>query len=160
MSNRKQELQEKITAWFFGFWVRQFRMSYLIVITIVIMWLIAAINIPKESSPAVKLGIISIATSYPGTNPIDMDSLVTDKIYKEIKDIKWIDKIESKSNLGLSILSLTLKTNAVTKDVLSDVRSAVARVTLPTDAKTPSIHEMSMQTRRSSLIELSNSKKP
>lgn len=32
--------------------------------------------------------IISISTVYPGTNPIDMDSLVTDKIYKEVKDIK------------------------------------------------------------------------
>ena len=49
---------------------------------------VAAINIPKESSPAVKLGIISISTSYVGTNPIDMDALVTDKIYKQVKDIK------------------------------------------------------------------------
>lgn len=52
------------------------------------MGLVAAIAIPKESSPAVKLGIIAISTSYPGTNPIDMDALVTDKIYKEVKDIK------------------------------------------------------------------------
>jgi multidrug efflux pump subunit AcrB len=52
------------------------------------MGIVAVINIPKESSPAIKLGIISISTIYPGTNPIDMDALVTDKIYKEIKDIK------------------------------------------------------------------------
>lgn len=86
--SRIEELREKFTRGFLGFWVRQFRISYLIVITIIIMGTVAAVSIPKESSPSVKLGIISISTVYPGTNPIDMDSLVTDKIYKEVKDIK------------------------------------------------------------------------
>ena len=87
-TSRIQELRDKFTKGFLGFWVRQFRISYLIVITIIVMGLVAAINIPKESSPAVKLGIISISTAYPGTNPIDIDSLITDKLYKEVKDIK------------------------------------------------------------------------
>jgi multidrug efflux pump subunit AcrB len=148
MNTRKQELQEKFKTWFFGFWVKQFRISYLIVITIVVMGIISAIAIPKESSPAVKLWIISIGTSYPGTNPIDIDSLITDKIYKEVKDIKWIDKIQSNSVLGFSSVSLTLKTNAVTKDVLSDVRSAVWRIILPADAKAPTITEIETDTNR------------
>ncbi len=147
-SSRNLELREKFTAWFLWFWVRQFRISYLIVITIVIMGLVAAINIPKESSPAVKLGIISISTSYIGTNPIDMDALITDKIYKQVKDIKWIDKINSTSALGFSSVSLTLKTDANTKDVLSDVRSAVSRASLPADAKTPVITEIETDTSR------------
>lgn len=87
-TSRLETLREKTTSGFLGFWVRQFRMSYLIVITIVVMGSLAAIAIPKESSPSVKLGIISISTSYVGTNPVDMDSLVTDKIYKQVKDIK------------------------------------------------------------------------
>ena len=44
--------------------------------------------IPKESSPNIKFGMVAITTSYPGTNPVDMDSLITEKLYKEIKDIK------------------------------------------------------------------------
>ncbi len=147
-SSRKKIIQDKITSGFFGFWVKQFRISYLIVLTIIIMWSIAVIQIPKESSPAVKLWIISIGTSYQWTNPIDMDSLITDKIYKEIKDIKWIDKIESSSVLWFSSVVLTLKTNAVTKDVLSDVRSSVGRVALPVDAKTPVITEIETDTNR------------
>ena len=54
---------------------------------VIAMGLLAAIAIPKESSPSIDLGIISISTVYPGTNPEDMDSLITDKIYKNIKDI-------------------------------------------------------------------------
>ncbi len=146
--SRAQELRDKFTTGFLGFWVKQFRISYLIVITVIIMGMMAAINIPKESSPSVKLGIVSISTSYPGTNPIDMDSLVTDKIYKEVKDIKWIDKINSSSALWFSSISLTLKTDADVKDVLSDVRSAVGRVSLPADAKTPTITEIETDTNR------------
>ena len=96
---RADELREKFTTGFLGFWVRQFRISYLIVITIIIMGLVAAVSIPKESSPSVKLGMIVVSVAYPGTNPVDMDSLITDKIYKEVKDIKGIDKISSASRL-------------------------------------------------------------
>lgn len=112
------------------------------------MGVLAAVNIPKESSPAVKLGMISIATSYPGTSPIDMDSLISDKIYKEIKDIKGIDKIQTTSSLGMSSLVLTLRTDANTKDVMNDVRNKVGRVILPADAKTPTITEIETDTNR------------
>ena len=50
--------------------------------------MLSVISIPKESSPAVSLGMVMVTTVYPGTNPVDMDTLVTDKIYKEVKDIK------------------------------------------------------------------------
>lgn len=110
------------------------------------MGMLAVLNIPKESSPAVSLGMISISTAYPGTNPVDMDTLVTDKIYKEIKDIDGVDKINSTSSLGFSSVILTLKTSANVDSVLSDVRSAVARAVLPTDAKSPTISEIETDT--------------
>jgi multidrug efflux pump subunit AcrB len=116
------------------------------VLAVAAMGIISVVKIPKESSPAVSLGMISIATVYPGTNPVDMDVLVTDKIYKEVKDIDGVDKITSTSALGLSSVILTLKTSANVDSVLSDVRSAVARVTLPTDAKSPSITEIETDT--------------
>lgn len=63
--DRKQELQEQVTTGFFGFWVRKYRISYLITGVIVLMGLIAAMQIPKESSPNVEFGIILINTVYP-----------------------------------------------------------------------------------------------
>lgn len=110
------------------------------------MGIVAVMGIPKESSPAVSLGMVSISTAYPGTNPVDMDTLVTDKIYKEIKDIDGVDKINSTSSLGFSSITLTLKTSADVDSVLSDVRSAVARAVLPTDAKSPTISEIETDT--------------
>jgi multidrug efflux pump subunit AcrB len=92
--------------------------------------------------------MISVSTVYIGTNPVDMDSLVSDKIYKEIKDIKGIDKITTNSSLGISSVLITLKSNANTKDVINDVRNAVSRVQLPADAKVPVITEIETDTNR------------
>lgn len=111
------------------------------------MWLISVLSIPKESSPSIKLGMISISTVYLGTNPEDMDKLITDKIYKEIKDIKWVDKITSTSSLGISNIVVTTKTSAEVKDVMDDVRNAVSKVVLPTDAKSPVITEIETNTK-------------
>jgi multidrug efflux pump subunit AcrB len=148
MNNRLNELRDKISTGFFGFWVKQYRVSYLIVLALVVLGSVAIMKIPKESSPSVKLGTLMVTTVYPWTNPEDMDSLVSDKIYKEIKDIKWIDKITSSSSLWVSIVSIALKTDANTKDVLSDVRNSVNKIQLPTDAKTPTITEIETNTNR------------
>ena len=51
--------------------------------------------IPKESSPDIEFGIIWITTSYVWVNPSDIDSLITEKIEDEIKDIDGIKKITS-----------------------------------------------------------------
>lgn len=56
--------------------------------------------------------------------------------------------------LGVSSISLTLKTSANIKDVLSDVRSSVSRVILPADAKSPVITEIETDTNRAFSIYL------
>lgn len=146
--SRLNELREKTLKWFFWFWVKQYRISYLVIFVIIIIWSLSLVNIPKESSPAIEFWMISISTVYPGTNPNDMDSLITDKIYKEVKDIKWIDKIDSSSSLWFSSVILTLKTWANSKDIVNEVRNNVNRIVLPTDAKAPVITEIDTDTKQ------------
>jgi multidrug efflux pump subunit AcrB len=146
--SRLTELQSHVESGFLGFWVRKYRISYLIVLLVIVMGLLAAFAIPKESSPSINLGIISVVTVYPGTNPEDIDSLITDKIYKQIKDIKGIDTITTRSSLGVSSVTVNVKTSAIVKDVLDDVRNKVGTVVLPIDAKTPTITEIKTDTGR------------
>lgn len=141
-------LRAKFEKWFLGFWVRQYRISYLLVFALIALGLLALFSIPKESSPSVKFWMVSITTIYTGTNPTDMDSLISDKIYKEIKDIKGIDTITSTSSLWVSSVLATLKTDANTKDVVNEIRNNVNRVSLPADAKTPVITEINTDTQQ------------
>lgn len=92
--------------------------------------------------------MIAVSTAYPGTNPEDIDSLISDKIYREIKDIKGIDKIQTSSSLGFSSIAITLKSDADSKDVLDNVRNNINRIQLPVDAKTPVITEIETNTNQ------------
>ena len=65
MNNKLTELRDKISTGFFGFWVKQYRISYLIVLALVILGSVAIMKIPKESSPSVKLGTLMVKTVYP-----------------------------------------------------------------------------------------------
>lgn len=146
--SRLSELQARFQEGFLGFWVRKYRISYLITLVLIMLGLIAASAIPKESSPSVKLGMITVSTVYPWTSPQDIDSLISNKIYKEIKDIKWIDKIQTTSSLGMSSIVITLKSNADAKAAMDDIRNSVNRITFPTDAKTPVITEIETNTNQ------------
>ena len=103
----------------------------------------ALFTIPKESSPSIKFGIISINTIYPGVNPVDMDSLITDEIEQAVKDIKGIDKIDSVSRVWISNTTLTLDNEADVREVLTDVKAEIDKVNLPADAEDPNVQEIS-----------------
>ncbi len=115
----------------------------MVIALIIWLWITSLITIPKESSPSIKFGIISITTPYVWVNPVDMDSLITDEIEQAIKDVDWIDKIESVSSVWFSNISVTLKNEADVQDVLTEIKSEVDKVQLPSDAEDPFIQEIS-----------------
>lgn len=101
------------------------------------------LHIPKESTPEIEFGIISISTFYEWVNPLDIDTLITDKIEKEIKDIDGINKIRSNSSVGMSLIVLELKNDASTRDVMTDVKDRIDSLTLPEDAEDSVVKEIS-----------------
>lgn len=133
---------KKIEWWFFWFWTNKLKVSILILILLVFSGSYALYKIPKESSPNVNAGIITIITTYPGVSPEDMDSLITDKIETEIESVDGIDTYSSNSSLWVSSITITLETDAVTRDVLSDVKDKVDIVDLPEDANDPIVSEV------------------
>lgn len=45
---------DELDAGFLGFWVRKYRISFLIVLAILVLGAGASVSIPKESSPSIK----------------------------------------------------------------------------------------------------------
>lgn len=143
MNSAINKINSNLEKWFLWFWVRRYRVSYLIIFLLIVSWIFSMISIPKESSPDIKFGIIWIITSYPWVNPGDMDSLITDKIEKEIKDIDWIKKITSSSSVWSSSITVELTNDADVRDALTDIKDAVDKVSLPEDANDPVVIELS-----------------
>jgi len=141
--NNIQQTYDRLESGFFGFWVKNWRISFLVMALIAGLGAVSLIAIPKESSPTIKFGIIQITTIYPGVNPVDMDSLVTEEIEAAVKDISGIDKIDSTSQVGVAFTTLTLDNDADTREVLTDVKAEVDKVRLPSDAEDPNVSEIS-----------------
>lgn len=101
------------------------------------------VKIPKESSPDIKFGIVSIVTIYPWVSSIDIDNQITTKIENEIKNLEGIDKMNSTSSLGVSSTVITLKNWIITQDFINEVKTKIEPLVLPTDAKKPIVSELS-----------------
>jgi multidrug efflux pump subunit AcrB len=66
-----KEAEEKLSSGFFGFWLKQRRVTILVLIVIILIGGYSAIRIPKESVPEIDLGMVRITTTFPGGNPED-----------------------------------------------------------------------------------------
>lgn len=64
-NTRKKELQDKISRGFLGFWIKNYRLSYLATAVIILLGILAIVRIPKESMPEVDLGMVMVTTVYP-----------------------------------------------------------------------------------------------
>ncbi len=134
---------KKLEKWFFTFWVENYKVSFLFLFLIIIAGILAMITIPKESNPDIKFGIISIVTPYSWVNPEDIDSLITEKIEKEIEDIEGINKISSTSVVGMSSIIVELENDAPTRDIMTDIKDKIDTIVFPTDADDTIIQELS-----------------
>lgn len=142
------QIIKKLEWTFFGFWVKRWRVSFLVMVLILFIWMFAIYSIPKESSPDIKFWIISINTVYQWSNPKDIDNLITEKIEQQIKDIDWIKKISSTSLVWFSSIIVELDNDADASKVLVDIKDSVDKVSLPADVDDPVVTEISTDNER------------
>lgn len=143
MTENIKKYIEKLESWFLWFWIKKYRMSFLLIFLITIGWLYSAFIIPKESTPDINFGIITINTIYQWASPEDIDDLITTKIEKEIEDIEWINKYSSTSSVGISSIVIELETDTDTINALTEVKDAVDKASIPIDAEDPFVSEIS-----------------
>ncbi|PZM84784.1 hypothetical protein DLH72_02840 [Candidatus Gracilibacteria bacterium] len=141
ISKTKKELESGI----FGFWTAKLRVSFLVLLLLVIAGFFSLIMIQKESSPRIDIGYIGITTIYNGVSPSDIDSLITEEIGKKIKDVKGVKKISSSSSVGVSSITVEIATGHDTQDVLNDLKSEVDKVSLPATVEKPIVAELDLQ---------------
>ena len=141
-------IKHKLESGFYGFWVKRWRTTFLVIFLMIILGLTALVKIPKESNPTISYGIITVATVYPWVNPQDIDNLITEKIESELKDVDGVKKLSSTSSIGVGTTIIELENGVDMTKALSDVKTAVAKVSLPADALDPIITEVSTDNQK------------
>ncbi len=125
-----------------------YRNPRLLILTICLI-LVSGISsyqlLPRLEDPELTQRFALIKTIYPGAGPERVETLVTDLLEEELRKIKEVKVIESKSNQEISIVNVELKDNVYDVDpVWSRVRDKLNDVTplLPVGCQAPKYEEI------------------
>src|SRR6476469_6872589 len=77
----------------------------MLMLALIILGLFSYAKMPVELSPKVDFGFVSVSTSYPGTNPQEMETLITKPIEDSISGVSGLRQISSTSQQGVSTVS-------------------------------------------------------
>lgn len=104
------------------------------------------LHVRREAFPDVKFDLVTIATSYPGGSPEEVENLVTRKIEEQIRSVSGIDRTESYSLENRSIVVVRIDEDLGEREkdkAVGDLYQAVQRVEdLPAIADKPVVREM------------------
>ncbi len=99
-----------------------------------------------EMLPKFSLGVVSIATVYPGASPAEVENTVTKKIEDAVASLENVKKLNSTSTEGLSLVTITLTSEGDADYALNDAQRKVNAILadLPEDVKAPSLNKFSL----------------
>ncbi|SEQ17558.1 efflux RND transporter permease subunit [Flavobacterium urocaniciphilum] len=99
-----------------------------------------------ELVPKFEMNVITVSTVYPGASPSEVENTVTKKVEDAVASLENIKKIDSKSYESLSVVSITLTSNANVDVSLNDAQRKINAIisNLPEDAKTPGLNKFSL----------------
>jgi hydrophobic/amphiphilic exporter-1 (mainly G- bacteria), HAE1 family len=138
----KYELES--TNSFFGFFIKHFRFSYLIIGAIFLFGITSLVTLPRESDPEVKIPFAVVSTVYSGASPEDIEYLITNELESELDNLDNLDEMTSSSNIGFSSIFVQFDPEVDMKEAMRNLRDAVdaAKPKLPQEAEDPIVTEI------------------
>lgn len=99
-----------------------------------------------ELLPKFSTNTITISTVYPGAGPDEVQNTVTKKIEDAVSSMENIKKLTSRSQEGVSIVTIELTTKADVDYSVQDAQRKINAVlsSLPSNVKTPSLNKFSL----------------
>lgn len=117
---------------------------FILIVIIALLGITAYVSLPREAAPDISIPLVIVSTPYFGVAPEDIETLVTQKIEKEINTISEVKKITSSSFEGYSLVRVEFESGYNIDDALTKVREKVdkAKPDLPPDTEEPEIIEI------------------
>ncbi|MCC6174532.1 MAG: efflux RND transporter permease subunit [Chloroflexi bacterium] len=113
----------------------------MVILAMVVLGLVSFTRLNAELFPNINVPVVTVATTYQGAAPDDVDRLVTQPILDAVSGLANIDYIQSSSAEGASRVTITF-TDAANVDVAAiDVQRRIGAISnqLPADADDPSV---------------------
>lgn len=116
-------------------------------LVIILLWgYISYNNIPKESTPDVKIPVIYSLITYEGISPEDAQRLLLRPMENALKSIEGVKEMTAYASEGSASIILEFNAGFDSKKALQDVRNKVQDTEheLPIDADKPTVHEINL----------------
>ena len=99
-----------------------------------------------ELIPKFETNVVTISTVYPGASPNEVENSVTKKIADAVAALENVKKVESKSYESLSVVMVTLNSDANADLALNDAQRKINAIEkdLPDDVDPPSLTKFSL----------------
>ncbi len=126
-----------------SFFIKRHRLTYLLIMIMVIWGGIAYTELPRELNPKVTIPYGMVMTTYPGASPEEVEALITDEIEKRLDELEHVKMISSNSGLGYSMVFAEFETGVDMDEMLQKMRDKVAAVQprLPDGADIPEVSD-------------------
>ena len=113
----------------------------MVVAAFLVLGIVSYLRLPAELNPKVDFPVVSVNTTYAGTNPQEMETLITKPIEDSISGVSGLKQIDSTSQSGVSVVRCTFYFGTNLDTAAADVRQKVdaVRKRLPTNADSPSV---------------------
>ncbi|NOZ22181.1 MAG: efflux RND transporter permease subunit [Planctomycetes bacterium] len=126
--------------------VNNFRLVVLLTLVIVAGGIGVATNMICLKWPELRIPAAFVTVEYPGADPLTVETDVTNKLEKELRDLPGIDKLISNSQPGMSNILVVFYVEADMAKSMRKLRTKIDAVKpkLPDRAKPPKIEQFEM----------------
>ena len=113
----------------------------MVFILILILGIITFKALPMDILPKMEIPALTVFTIYPGANPNDIETKITDPLEKRLSTINGLKNITSTSFEGISTITLNFNWGTNLESAANDVRTQLdfANMSLPDDAQKPTL---------------------
>ncbi len=114
------------------------------VLSFVVLGLWAMMRLPIELMPRIDFPFVVVTTLYPGADPEEVESAVTEKIEEAVSTISGVRHVMSYSQEGISVVAIQFELGIKSSDAAADVRDKIGtiRAQLPDGIKEPVINKI------------------
>lgn len=115
--------------------------TYMMMAAILLLGVIAFFRLPVDLMPEMEFPTLTVATTYQGVAPEEMETLITRPIEEAVGALAGVEKIRSSSSEGQSSVRISFTWGTDLNEAASDVRTRLDRLRriLPEDADPPTL---------------------
>ena len=117
---------------------------YVLIACIILGGLLSYRSLPREAAPDIAIPIVMVSTPYFGVSPADIETLVTQPMERQFKNLRDLKEMTSTSAESASLIVLEFDPEVDIDEVLQRIRVEVdkARPDLPPDAEDTEVMEI------------------